>query len=432
MPNLLVLFSQIAVIVLASRLAGVVFRKLGQPQVVGEMVSGILLGPSLLGWLFPGVYGALFPAFSLGFLNALSQLGLMLYMFMVGMDLNTKELRQHGHAAMLISHVSIIVPFVFGALLSIYLYPRLSDDSVSFLAFALFTGAAIAITAFPVLARILADRDLLHTRMGTMAIASAAVDDVTGWCILAYIIIMVHASAVASPLWITVTGLGILMAIMFWPVRRLLQVVERHYIAHGNLSDQMMALVLLVLLGSALATEVLGLHLLFGAFVAGAVMPKDAKLRSCLAQKLESVTMILLLPLFFAIAGLRTRLGMLIGAEMWFACALVTVVAVAAKLGGTSIAARLGGLDWRDSVAIGVLMNTRGLMELVILNIGLEIKVISPALFSMMVIMALVTTFMTTPLLKLVRSSRFPRGAPQYAPCHAGIRSPRWFLSRQR
>jgi Kef-type K+ transport system membrane component KefB len=403
---LIILVAQIAVIILASRVVGYLFRKIGQPQVVGEMLAGIMLGPSLLGWMAPDFSAALFPAASLTLLNAVSQLGLVLFMFLVGLELNAKELYEHGSATILMSHVSIVVPFVLAAVLSLYLYPRLSDDSVSFMGFALFMGAAMSITAFPVLARILTDRQLLRTRMGTIAIACAAVDDVSGWCILAYIVVLIRASQSARPLWMTLAGLAIFLLVMIWGLRRMLTRFERHYARNGALSDDALAMILLFVLLSSFSTEALGLHLLFGAFMAGAVMPKDARFTAYLTERFESVTVLLLLPLFFAFTGLRTRVGLVKGGEMWFYCVLIIAVAVLGKLGGTSIAARAGGLGWRDATALGILMNTRGLMELVILNIGLDLKVISPALFSMMVLMALITTFMTTPLLQWIRLPR--------------------------
>jgi Kef-type K+ transport system membrane component KefB len=276
-PNLFVLVAQIAVIILASRAVGFVFQKLSQPQVIGEMLAGIMLGPSLLGWLAPGVSAALFPASSLGTLNAISQLGLVIYMFLVGLELNAAELRRYGKAAMLISHVSIVVPFVLAAMLSLYLYPRLAETGVSFMSFALFMGAAVAITAFPVLARILTDQQLLSTSLGTVAITCAAVDDVTGWSILAYIMVLIRASQSTKPIWMTLAGLAIFLAVMIWVFRRLFAKLERHFYDHGSLPDHLLALVIVFALGSALCTEALGLHLLFGAFVAGAVMPKSCQ-----------------------------------------------------------------------------------------------------------------------------------------------------------
>jgi Kef-type K+ transport system membrane component KefB len=405
-PDLFILVAQIAVIILASRAVGYLFQKMAQPQVIGEMLAGIMLGPSLLGWLAPGVSAALFPASSMSVLNAISQLGLVIFMFLVGLELNAKELRRHGQAAMLISHMSIVVPFVLASMLAIYLYPRLSDDSVSFMSFALFMGAAIAITAFPVLARILTDQQLLRTSIGTVAITCAAVDDVTGWSILAYIMMLIRASHSLKPFWMTLTGLALFLILMIWLLRKLFARVERYYFEHGALPDHLLALIIVFALGAALSTEALGLHLLFGAFVAGAIMPKDRRFVSYLSEKFESVAVLLLLPVFFAFTGLRTRIGLVNGAQMWFYCLLIIGVAILGKVGGSGVAARLGGMSWRDATALGILMNTRGLMELVVLNMGLDIKVISPALFSMMVVMALVTTFMTAPLLQWIYPPR--------------------------
>ena len=267
-------------------------------------------------------------------------------------------------------------------------------------------GVAMSITAFPVLARILTERKLLRTRMGTMAIACAAVDDVTGWCVLAYVVAFVRASHSSIPLWVTVGGLPLFVAAMVFGVRRLLRGIERGYLAKGELSDNWKAGLLILLLSSALITEALGLHLLFGAFIAGVIMPKDRGFVSYVIDKFESLTILLLLPLFFAYTGLRTSIGLVRGPAMWAICLLIISVAVAGKLGGTSIAGRLIGLNWKEAVALGSLMNTRGLMELVVLNIGLDIKIISPQLFSMMVIMAIVTTMMTPPLLQLVYPAR--------------------------
>ncbi len=402
MPDLFLLVLQIAAILLVARIVGTLFRLIGQPRVVGEMAAGIILGPSLFGWLAPGISAIVFPAASLGYLNALSQVGLVLFMFLVGLALNPNELKGLGHAAILTSHASISVPFVLGGSLALYLYPRLSNGSVTFLSFALFLGAAMSITAFPVLARILTERNLLSTRLGVIAISCAAVDDVSGWCVLAAILVLIRAHNHATPLWLTVAGSAAFAFFVIYAARPLLRCFERSFKRKGLLDDNNVALLILLVLGSALITEWLGIHLLFGAFLLGAVMPKDHDFVRHLLEKFESVTVVLLLPLFFAFSGLRTSIGLVHGARMWFYCALIVSVAVAGKLGGSLIAARTAGMKWREATGIGILMNTRGLMELVILNIGLDIKVISPALFSMMVLMALTTTFMTTPLLELV------------------------------
>jgi Kef-type K+ transport system membrane component KefB len=402
MPNLFTLVLQITVILAVCRLTGSLFRKFHQPRVVGEMFAGILLGPSLLGWIAPQFSAYLFPPASLGFLNALSQVGVVIFMFLVGLGINPKELKHQSHAAVLVSHVSITAPFVLASLLALYLYPRLSDDSVSFTNFALFMGAAMSVTAFPVLARILVERDMMKSSLGTIAIACAAVDDVTGWCILAYIVVLIRASHQTTSIWVTLGGILLFAVIMIYGVRFLLRGLERSFHKHGEISENRMAFLLLLALASALCTERLGIHLLFGSFLMGTIMPKEPKFVRYVLDRFETITVTLLLPLFFAFTGLRTNVGLLKGPAMWFYCGLIILVAAAGKLGGSMAAARLSGMPWREAAGLGTLMNTRGLMGLVILDIGLDIKIISPALFSMMVVMALVTTFMAVPLLDLI------------------------------
>jgi Kef-type K+ transport system membrane component KefB len=410
MLNLFTLVLQIAVILAVCRVVGSLFRWIHQPRVVGEMFAGILLGPSLLGWMAPGLSAYLFPASSLSYLNALSQVGVIIFMFLVGLGINPKELKHEGHAAVLTSHVSITAPFVLASCLALYLYPRLSDNSVTFTNFALFMGAAMSITAFPVLARILTERNMLASRLGTVAIACAAVDDVTGWCILAYIVVLIRAAGQTHSIWITLGGIVVFALVMIYGVQRALRSFERVYREKGSLSENLMALMLLLVLVSALCTEYLGIHLLFGAFLMGAIMPKENHFVRYVLDRFETITVAMLLPLFFAFTGLRTNIGLVKGQEMWMYCGLIIAVATLGKLGGSMMAARLSGMPTREAAGLGVLMNTRGLMELVILNIGLDIKVISPALFSMMVIMALVTTFMTTPVLELICPSRIILG----------------------
>ena len=263
-------------------------------------------------------------------------------------------------------------------------------------------GAAMSITAFPVLARILSERNLLGSRLGTVAIACAAVDDVTGWCILAYIVVLIRAAHSAASIWITIGGLGVFFLVMIYGVRPLLRSFTKIYTKKGELSENLLALMILLVLASALLTEYLGIHLLFGAFLMGAIMPKGPRFVRYVLDRFETITITLLLPLFFAFTGLRTNITLVKGPEMWMYCGLIILVATAGKLGGSTIAAWVTGMPIREAAGLGTLMNTRGLMELVILNIGLDIGVISPALFSMMVLMALVTTFMTTPVLRLI------------------------------
>ena len=402
MVSFKLLILQIGTILIVARLVGWLFGKLHQPRVVGEMLAGILLGPSLLGWLAPNISSSLFPPDSLGHLNSLSQVGLLIFMFLVGLELDLGHLRELGRAAVMTSQVSIIVPFILGSAFAVYLYPRLSDTSVSFTGFALFMGAAMSVTAFPVLARILTERNMLRTRVGSVAIACAAVDDVTAWCILAGIVVIVRASSLELPVWLTVSGLAIFVLLMGLVVRPVLRRLEMVYEKRGNLTQDLIAIILLVVLASGWITETLGVHALFGAFLAGVVMPRHSELSRELSQKFEALIVVLLLPIYFALTGLRSSIFLITGAKMWLYCAVIIVLAIVGKLGGSMLSARLNGMTWRESAAVGILMNTRGLVELVILNIGLELGILSPALFSIMVLMALVTTLMTTPLLRWV------------------------------
>jgi K+:H+ antiporter len=402
MAGFKLLILQIGTILLVARIVGWLFSKLRQPRVVGEMAAGILLGPSLLGWAFPAMSASLFPPESLGHLNALSQVGLLVFMFLVGLELDLGHLRELGRAAVMTSQVSIVVPFIFGSLFAVYLYPRVSDPRVNSTGFALFMGAAMSVTAFPVLARILTERNMLRTRVGSVAISCAAVDDVTAWCILAAIVVIVRASSLELPVWLTVSGLAVFVLLMVLVVRPALRRLEMVYEKRGALTQDLIAIILLVVLASGWMTETLGVHALFGAFLAGVVMPRHNELSGELSKKFEALIVVLLLPIYFALTGLRSSIFLINGSEMWVYCGVIILLAVAGKLGGSMLSARINGMSWRESAAVGVLMNTRGLVELVILNIGLDLGVISPALFSIMVLMALVTTLMTTPLLILI------------------------------
>ena len=400
--DLPLLLIQIIVILVAARLTGAFVRRLGQPQVVGEMIAGIALGPSVLGAQAPHLAALLFPAGSLGFLNTLSQIGLVVFMFLVGLELDPKIVRERGRSALVISHVSIVAPFLLGATLAIVLYPTLAGSRVPFTGFALFMGAAMSVTAFPVLARILTERRLTRTPIGALAIACAAIDDVTAWCILAAVVVIVRATgsgvATGVPLWVTLGGSAAYVAFMLTGGRRALRILETRYAARGRVTQDMIAVLMLATLASAWITERLGVHALFGAFLVGAVAPKSDGFVHAVLERFEDMMVVLLLPLFFAFTGLRTEITLIDGAGAWLVCAMVTAVAVIGKVGGSAIAARVTAMPWRDAAVIGLLLNTRGLMELVILNIGLDIGVISRELFAMMVLMALATTFMTTPL----------------------------------
>ena len=398
-PELGTLLLQVVVIGFVARGLGWLFARLHQPRVVGEIVAGILLGPSLLGWLAPSVSAFVFPPAELGPLYSLSQVGLLLFMFKVGVDLDLRQLRKMGPAVVLTSNISILVPFLGGFALAWFLYSRLSSPTVSISVFAMFMGTAMSITAFPVLARILTERNLLHSKIGSIAISSAAVDDVTAWCLLALLLAKLRSHA-GTPLWFTMGGLIAYVALMTCGVRPLLARITTFQ--NETISTDSLALVLLFAFLSAWITERLGIHALFGAFFAGLVLPRSEGLVHSVASKLETLSNAVLLPLFFAFTGLRTSVRLMSGTTLWFYCGLIIAVAVSGKVLGCMVAARSAEISWRQALSLGLLMNTRGLVELVILNVGLDLRVISPTLFSMMVVMALVTTFMTTPLLDLV------------------------------
>jgi Kef-type K+ transport system membrane component KefB len=408
MLNLSLLLGQLLVILAAARLAGLAVSRLGQPRVIGEIFAGIALGPSLLGSIAPSASRALFPPEQLVPLAALSQLGVLLFMFTVGLRLDRDALRGRVRAAVAVSHASIVIPFALGAALAPWLYPRLAGEGlgnagVGLLPFTLFLGAAMSVTAFPVLARILTERGLLGTRLGAVAIACAAVDDVTAWCILAGVVAVARVEhALGSFAW-TLIAVGAYAALAMTLGRTALTALDRWRTARRlSVTSEAVGLAVLLALASALVTEWAGVHALFGAFLAGAIMPRTSGLARELADRVEPVVGTVFLPVFFAYTGLRTNIGLVNGAELWGICAAVIAAAVVGKLGGSAIAARLTGTPWREATALGALMNTRGLMELVVLNIGLELGVISPTLFAMMVLMALVTTCMTTPLLQLL------------------------------
>jgi Kef-type K+ transport system membrane component KefB len=393
------LLTQIVVVVVTARVCGRLAARIGQPKVIGEIVAGILLGPSLLGWAAPGVSKALFPSSSLGTLNLLADVGVLLFMFVVGLELDLESLRGVARTALVVSHAGILVPYLLGVALSLALYRTLAPPGVPFLPFALFLGIAMSITAFPVLARILDERGLTGTPLGSTAITCAAVDDVTAWSILAIVVAVGKAQGLAS------SGLTVLMAAGFigfmWYVAG---PAVRWIIARSSSktpSKSVLAFVLLMLIGSALTTEHIGVHALFGAFLVGVVMPREPDFRAAMAQRLEEISAILFLPLFFAFTGLRTQIGLLDSLAAWLMCLAVIATATAGKLGGSMAAARLSGMGTLDALSLGALMNTRGLMELIVLNVGYELGILSPRIFAMMVLMALVTTFATAPLLAL-------------------------------
>lgn len=397
-----VLLLQIIVIIIVARLFASLFRRVGQPPVMGEMVAGIALGPSLLGLVWPQASAFLFPSTSMTTLGVLSQFGVVLFMFIVGMELDLQHLRERASSAIMVSHASIIVPFLLGAALALGLYPSLATANTTFSQFALFMGIAMSITAFPVLARILQDKGLIQTPLGTTALTCASVDDATAWCILAFVIATVNTSGLVSSLFTLVLTL-VFVIVMILVIKPRAEPLINKRVNDVRSSRLLMAGILAFALSCAWFTETIGIHALFGGFLAGVVMPSNANVQRFLKEKIEGFSSAALLPLFFVFTGLRTQITLLNDLWGWLICLAIIVVAVAGKLGASMLVARWTRMSWRDSFALGVLMNTRGLVELVVLNIGYDLGILSARIFVMMVIMALATTFMTAPLLSLVK-----------------------------
>lgn len=395
----------LAAVIVAGRLLGMVFRWFGQPPVIAEVIAGILLGPSLLGAVSPAAQAYLLPESIQPGLDVIAQLGIILYMFVVGLELDLRVMQERGTAILTTSMASIIVPFALGIGLAFSMHARFSESDVSFLKFALFLGASLSITAFPVLARILKDRQMTRSPLGVMALTCAAINDAAAWCLLAVVVGVAQAEVSWA---FAVTGMTVaFIALMFFVVRPLITWLL------ARLGDEpppqgVLALIFLALLVSCLATELIGIHAIFGAFLLGAVFPHNSRVAIDLCHKLEDLVTVLLLPAFFAYTGMRTEIGLIAGWENWLWCGAIIAVATAGKFGGAFAAAKLTGLSWRDSAGLGILMNTRGLMELIVLNIGLERKIISPTVFAMMVVMAIVTTMATTPILQLIGPQEEP------------------------
>ena len=396
LPRLLL---QIMIIIVLTQLLGWIFKKIGQPAVIGETVAGIILGPSLLGLLFPDIFHFIFPVESLPNLRFLSQIGLILFMFIIGMELDTRLLRKQAFEALIISHASILIPFSLGIFLSYYLYHTYGQTD--FISFALFMGIAMSITAFPVLARIIRDRKLTDTKLGNLAISCAASDDVTAWCILAILIALIRSGSGMNGFFVVVMVL-LYVFIMLVPVKKILDKIQAAYEKGKIAYNGLMAIMYSLMLLSSWCTEVIGIHALFGAFLAGIVIPNKDGLQRKIIDRISDVSMVMLLPLFFVYTGLRTNAGILNSAGLWISFLLILICAVAGKFGGSTLIAKVLGQNWNDSLSIGALMNTRGLMELIVLNIGYDMHIISADIFSMMVLMALLTTMMTNPVLNWI------------------------------
>ncbi len=389
----------LAAVVVAGQILGILFRYVGQPPVIGEVVAGIMLGPSLLGRIWPEASAFLMPAQVGPYVSVIAQIGVILYMFLVGLELNPAVLKERAGNTLFIAHGSMALPFVAGAALGLFLYPRMAYEAHSFVGFVLFMGISLSVTAFPVLARILTDRHMQSTSLGIIALGAAAAGDVTAWCILAFVVGIAQSAVHKAALTLLLTLLFI--AVMLIVVRPLLlRMFQRH--DRPTPAPLFTAAMLVAVFASAMLTEAIGIHALFGAFLLGAIIPHDSQLANAFRHKFEDLVTLLLLPAFFASVGMRTEIGLVSGTENWLICGLITLVAMLGKFVGTYGAARFTGLDRRNATCLGVLMNTRGLMELIVLSVGLELKVLSPTLFAMMVLMALETTLVTGPVLAVV------------------------------
>jgi Kef-type K+ transport system membrane component KefB len=392
------LLLQLVVILVVARACGLLLKFLGQPAVIGEMAAGIVLGPIVFGALAPDMHASLFAKGSLAGLSSLSMLGLVLFMFIVGAELRAPDgVRSQVKAAGYVGVLGVVLPMAAGLAIAPFLHP-LAPAGAAFWPFAFFMAAAMSITAFPVMARILKERGMTQTRLGRLSLGSAAIADVFAWIMLAVVVALTGGGG--GNFVRTLVGMVVLVAVVFGALRPLYAWLLRTYAPGGEPSQMLLAAMLVGALGCAGLTEWLGLHAVFGAFLFGACLPRDDRLLRCLVERLEYVAVVLLMPIFFALAGLSTTPDAFVGAGIG-ALLLVLAAAVFGKVLGGAIGARFAGYGWRDSFATGALMNARGLMELIVMKVGLDAGLIGPSLFTMLLVMALVTTLMTSPLLTL-------------------------------
>lgn len=395
------LLMQIIVIVVVARAMGWVFRKIRQPSVIGEIVAGILLGPSLLGKVAPEVFETLFPASSISNIQLLSNFGLILFMFVVGMELRLSDIKQRLQASLVISHAGIFIPFALSLPICLYIYSDYASGHTDFTPFALFVGIAMSITAFPVLARIIQENNLLRKPLGKLSLATAAASDITAWLMLAAIIAVSQSGSMLSTVY-NLVFLLLYLGVMFGIIRPLFRIAGKVYDNTEVIGHTLVGVIFMLLLVSAYITELLSMHALFGAFILGLVMPEDLSFRKIVTDKVEDVSLVLFLPLFFVSSGLQTELGLIDTPEMWLMLLVFTLVAVVGKVGGTYISARACGEPVRDSLYLGAFMNTRGLMELVVLAIGYEMGILPPNIYAVLVLMTVITTVMTMPMVHLI------------------------------
>lgn len=402
MPHpLATLLLQITMIIFVTRVFNHLLKKIRQPLVISEIVAGIFLGPSFLGLYFPELFSFLFPADSLNNLDLISQLGLIFFLFIVGMDLNLDLLKKKKKEAIIVSQASIIIPFTLGIGFAYFIYQDFAPHNVRFISYSLFIGVAMSITAFPVLARIVQERGLSKTKLGAVVITCAAIDDITAWCLLAVTIAIANSESMTGSI-LTISLSIIYIIVMLKFIKPFLKKVGDTYSNKEGLSKPIVAIFFVTLFLSSYCTELIGIHSLFGAFMAGIVMPDKSSFRNVFIEKIEDVSFIILLPVFFVSIGLRTQIGLLNDLYLWEIIIWIILVAVVGKFIGSSLSAKLSGETWRESLSIGALMNTRGLMELVVLKIGLDLGILDDQVFAMFVIMSLITTFMTNPVLDFI------------------------------
>ena len=398
-------FLQMFVILAVCRIVGTLARRIGQPQVVGEMIAGVLLGPSLFGLFFPGLQKQLFPPDSLKILYVGAQLGVGLHMFLVGVEFKRDLFASRVRSAVAVSVSGMLAPFALGSGLALWLIgvPGLFSDKATQFEAILFLGAAMSITAFPMLARIIYERGLTGTALGTLALAAGAIDDMAAWCVLAIVLASFGGGALMA---IKAIAGGVAYSVLVLTVgRRLLAHLGAAAERAGKVTPTMLAITLMCFTLGAWTTDAIGIHAVFGGFLLGAAMPRGLFTRE-LTRQLESFAVVFLLPMFFTFSGLNTRLDMVNNLQMLLLALVILAAAILGKAGACWAAARLNGEDNRTALAVGTLMNARGLMELIILNIGLQKGIIQPALFSMMVLMAIVTTLMASPVFELVYGRR--------------------------
>ncbi|MDR1526270.1 MAG: cation:proton antiporter [Dysgonamonadaceae bacterium] len=395
------LLLQVIAILFVARIFGSLFVKIGQPSVVGEILAGILLGPSVLGNFLPGVSNFLFAPETLGNITTLSQIGLIFFMFVIGMELDITAVRKTFKETILISQTGIVFPFLCGVAVAYFTYPYYAVETTTFLSYALFIGISMSITAFPILARIIQEKRLTKSHLGTLSLVSAASGDVLAWCLLAVVIAIIQTGTLSGAIY-TILFTILFIVFMFFILRPFLNIIGNLYHNKEVLSKEIVALMFFILIASAYFTEILGIHALFGAFAAGVAMPSHVQFRKLLIEKVEDVSLTIFLPLFFVSTGLKTHIGLINSPQEWLFCGVFIFVAIFGKVIGTAVPARLSGESWKDSWLLGALMNTRGLMELIVLTIGYEMQILSPPVFAMLVLMTLVTTFMTGPLLKFI------------------------------